>query len=331
MIATFFTIVSLVLMYLIVFISYFILYVEEIFLDPASLMSVPLRSEMLVIKNIGPSLILLLMPVFLTLMGLAFFLFSLNRWRGKNNNLIHNEIKEPSICVALTAYDDAEPIFEAVKDFRLQEFVKKVIVIDNNSKDHTEKYASEAGAITVKEKRQGYGWACIRGLEEALKITDINIIALCEGDRTFRAYDLKKMVPYLDNAEMVVGTRTTQELLAQKSQLDWFYIGGNLLLAKMIQIKFWDVKHWGRVRLTDVGCTFRVIRREALEKIIDNLKVGGDHFSPHMIMVALEKRIKVVEVPITFRERVGKSKGAGSNKINAIKVGLKMLWHIISY
>jgi glycosyltransferase involved in cell wall biosynthesis len=331
MLSLFFIAVLLIAVYVITFVSYIILYIEELFFDPSSLAFIPLHSQMLFFREIGPFIFFVVMPLSFIFGFIIWVLFSIIRRQGKTNQLREDEIKNPKICVALTAYNDEESIYDAVKDFLSQQNVIKVIVIDNNSTDQTANRASDAGAQVIKETRQGYGWACIRGLKEALKCSEANIIALCEGDRTFRAYDLKKMVPYLDNADMVIGSRTTRELLSSKSQLDWFYVWGNLFLAKLIQIKFWDAKHWGRVRLTDVGCTFRVIRREALQKIIDDLNVGGDHFSPHMIMVAINKGLKVIEIPITFRERVGKSKGAGSSKRKAIVVGLKMLWHILTY
>jgi glycosyltransferase involved in cell wall biosynthesis len=249
----------------------------------------------------------------------------------ENGIIKYNPMYAPSVCVALTAYNDEISIGDAVTDFRGQPVVKKVIVVDNNSVDRTSKRALEAGALVMKEEKQGYGYACMRGLREALKFTDCNIIALCEGDMTFNAYDLRKQVPYLDNADMVIGTRTTQELLAKNSQLDLFYVWGNLFLAKLIQIKFIDIKCLGRVRLTDVGCTYRIIRREALQKIINMLSVGSDHFSPHMIIVALKNNLKVVEIPITFKKRVGVSKGAGGSKKKAVKVGLSMLKHILTF
>ena len=64
-------------------------------------------------------------------------------------------------------------------------------------------------------------------------------------------------------------------------------------------------------------------------RIISDLHVGDHHFSPHMIKVALKKGLKVIEVPVTLRKRVGYSKGAGGNRRLAMKVGLKMLWHIL--
>jgi hypothetical protein len=48
-------------------------------------------------------------------------------------------------------------------------------------------------------------------------------------------------------------------------------------------------------------------------------------------MVALKNNLKVVEVPITFRKRIGKSKGAGASRWKALKIGLRMLWHILTY
>jgi len=206
-----------------------------------------------------------------------------------------------------------------------------VVVVDNNSTDQTRQQALSAGARVVSEPKQGYGYACMRGLREALEFPKVNVVVLVEGDMTFAGKDLGKLVPYLDNVDMVVGTRTTQELTTEDSQLNWFYVWGNMFLAKMTQVKFWDIKHWGRVRLTDVGCTMRAVRAEALGEILDSLRVGGHHFSPHMVMVAISKGLKVVEIPVTFRRRWGTSKGAGSSKLKGFGIGLRMMWHILTF
>jgi hypothetical protein len=66
--------------------------------------------------------------------------------------------------------------------------------------------------------------------------------------------------------------------------MNWFLYWGNLFLAKLIQLKY-----WGHVRLTDVGCTLRAIKKDALKKIINDLKVGGSEFSPEMIICGVEK------------------------------------------
>lgn len=234
------------------------------------------------------------------------------------------------VCVTLTAYNDGEAIYQAVKDFISQQNVVRVIVVDNNSSDDTAKRAMEAGAIVVHEKSQGYGFACIRGLKEALRYSDVDVVVLAEGDMTFSGRDIWKMLPYLEDVDMVVGSRTHAFLTSMDSQMDWFYCWGNLFLAKLLQFRFLNFRFLGRARFSDVGCTMRAIKKEALAKIVDCLKVGGHHFSPHMTLVALKCGLKVLEVPITFRRRVGVSKGAGGNKKLAVKVGFKMLWHILT-
>jgi len=235
------------------------------------------------------------------------------------------------VCVALTAYNDSEAIYHSVKEFIAQRNVVKVIVVDNNSRDGTAERAKAAGAEVVHEKRQGYGYACIRGLREALKCDEADVVVLAEGDMTFSGRDIYKMLPFLEDVDMVVGSRTHVQLVEPGSQMDWFYLWGNLFLAKVLQFKFLSLESLGKVRFTDVGCTMRAIRKDALRRIIDKLYVGDHYFSPHMIMVALKNGLKVLEVPITFRRRVGESKGAGGNKVLALKVGLKMLWHILTY
>lgn len=279
-------------------------------------------------------------PLFWLAVGLPMIVFgeiagalllSRYRWKNKPHTVRWDVIPNHNIVVAMTAYNDEASIYDAVQEFKTQPDVKQVIVVDNNSTDRTEEFALKAGAKVVREDKQGYGYACMKGLREALEFPKVNVVLLVEGDMTFAGKDVSKLVPYLDNVDMVVGTRTTQELTTEDSQLNWFYVWGNMFLAKMTQVKFWDIKHWGRVRLTDVGCTMRAIRADPLRQILDKLKVGGQHFSPHMLMVAISNGFKVVEVPVTFRKRWGVSKGAGANTRKGFGIGLRMMWHILTF
>ena len=225
------------------------------------------------------------------------------------------------ISVGMTAYNDEGVIGEAVKDFVKAPHVVSVTVIDNNCVDRTAEEAREAGAKVVKETVQGFGAACQRALKEARKYG--NLMVLVEGDQTFTASDLKKLTAYIENVDMVVGTRTTAEIIAPDSQVNWFMRYGNLFIAKLLQLKYWD-----QVRLTDVGCTFRPIRPEAFDKIVDQLKVNGNEFNPHMIAVAIKNGLKVVEVPVTLKKRAGESKGVGTSYIRGLETGLIMIKEI---
>jgi hypothetical protein len=163
------------------------------------------------------------------------------------------------VTVALTAYNDEDSIRAAVEDFRAHPRVSSVIVVSNNSKDSTFARAVEAGAITFDEKRQGYGHCVHRCFTEALRIADSDLIVLCEGDRTFRAYDLDKLLAYAPHGDIVNGTRTVERLRQYHTQLSTFMYYGNLFVGKLL-----EAKHLGRSTITDVGTTYKLCRRSAL-------------------------------------------------------------------
>jgi hypothetical protein len=237
----------------------------------------------------------------------------------------------PRVVVAITAFNDAGATAQAVKDFRRQPGVVKVLVIDNNSTDETAELAAAAGATVVRETRQGYGYSCVRCLSEALKVADADVIVLTEGDGTFVAEDTGKFLAYIDDADLVVGNRVVRGLVDHDSQMDHFFTWGNMAVAMLLRLRFWDGRFLGPAGLTDVGCTFRAIRRDALERILPDLQVGGNHFSLHMLLVAMAHDLSVVEIPIRLRRRVGQSKGASQSIWKGIAVGLAMIWHIMSF
>jgi glycosyltransferase involved in cell wall biosynthesis len=321
---SFILVIALVLTYTITFIDWFIVALFSII--SGSTAGFPI-SGMVELSRVYTGILLLIAP--LLLIFFLLFLFIISRDIGPERTIRYDPIETPKIAVALTAYNDAKSIGIAVEDFKKQQNVIEVIAIDNNSIDDTALVARNSGARVAAERKQGYGYACIRGLQEALANQNANIIVLSEGDGTFHGSDIKKLTAFLDNADMIIGTRTTRELLEPDSQLDRFLIWGNLFLAKLIQLKYFDTKHFGTVRLTDIG-PYRAIRRSALEKIIGSLSLGREHFAPHLIITAINGGLKVIEIPIVFSRRIGVSKGAGGNKWRAIKIGLSMVWLIIS-
>jgi glycosyltransferase involved in cell wall biosynthesis len=224
------------------------------------------------------------------------------------------------ISAVMPAYNEEEVIEKVVKEFKLIPEVTEIVVVDNNSTDRTAELAKKAGAKVVKESRQGYGFACQTALREAKG----DIILLTESDGTFEAKDVYKFLSYVDDVDLVLGTRTTRELIGNNAKMGWFLLWGNIALAKLVQLKF-----RGKTRLTDVGCTFRAIRRDALKKIINNFKIGGSEFSPEMIIVTLKRNMRVIEIPVNYKARVGESK-ITSNFWRSLKVGLGMLKLILT-
>jgi glycosyltransferase involved in cell wall biosynthesis len=225
-----------------------------------------------------------------------------------------------TVSVVLPAYNEARYIRPAVDDFFVPGIVDEVVVVDNNSRDGTAEQARQTRARVVQEARQGYGFALQRGLKEATG----DIVILAEPDGTFIGRDVLKLLAYADDFDMVCGTRTTRELLWDQANMGWFLRIGNLTVAKMIQLLY------GGPSLSDCGCTLRLTHRAALEKIRDDLTVGGSHFLPEMVILALKRRLTIIEVPVNYRGRVGESKITGSLK-GAIVTGLRMIGIILKY
>lgn len=247
-----------------------------------------------------------------------------NRKRSQHTDVRCDPVPPQRMVVALTAYNDEASIAAAVADFRASPLVDEVIVISNNSVDRTVENALAAGATTLDEPKQGYGRCVYRCLEEAIAHGS-ELIVLCEGDRTFRAYDLEKLAAYIAHADIVNGTRTVERLRARDTQLSTFMYYGNLFVGKIL-----EAKHLGRSTITDVGATFKLCRRSALVRLMPHLDPSVNlEFNAHFIDTALSRGLDVVECPITFHPRVGVSKGGNVNDARALRVGLRMLTGIV--
>lgn len=225
-----------------------------------------------------------------------------------------------TVSIVLPAYNEEQYIRPAVEDFFASGVVDEVVVVDNNSRDRTAEEAAHTRARVVTEPKQGYGHALRRGLREATG----DLVVMAEPDGTFVGRDVLKLLAYSDDFEMVCGTRTTRELIWTQANMGWFLRVGNWTVAKMVQFLY------GGPSLSDCGCTLRLIRRDALAKIQDDLTVGGSHFLPEMVILALKKRLRIIEIPVNYRGRVGESKITGSLK-GTLSTGLRMIAIILKY
>jgi hypothetical protein len=128
------------------------------------------------------------------------------------------------------------------------------------------------------------------------------ILVLVEADGSFRARDVEKLLVYLDDAGMVMGTRTTRQMVEQGANMRFLLRWGNVFMAKFLQLC------WLRPaepRFTDVGCTFRALTRDTFRKIRPRLSQTGPAFSPEMMCAALQERCRIIEIPVTYSRRLG--------------------------
>jgi len=203
-----------------------------------------------------------------------------------------------TVSLVIPAYNEEETIRHVVEEFRQAPHLDEIVVVDNNCKDRTAEFAAAAGARVVAESRAGYGAALLAGMDAAKG----EILVLVEADGSFRARDVEKLLVYLDDAGMVMGTRTTRQMLEQGANMRFLLRWGNVFMAKFLQLC------WLRPaepRFTDVGCTFRALTRATFAKIRPRLSQTGPAFSPEMMCAALQERCRIIEIPVTYSRRLG--------------------------
>ncbi len=264
-------------------------------------------------------------PVVSALLLTIFEITILLPQKRRSAEVAFEPVENRALTVVLTAFNDAASIGPAVRDFAAHPLVRRVLVIDNNSSDATAQCAAGAGAIVTVHKDPGYGQCVYRALREASSYTDTDLTLLCEGDCTFRAFDIDKFLAYAPHAAIVNGTRIVEQLRSPKTQLTTFMYYGNFAVGKLLELK-----HIGRGTLTDVGTTYKLVRNSALQRLLPRLNPGVNlEFNAHFLDTALDLGIPLVECPVTFHGRVGESKGGNTNDWRALGVGLRMIAGIL--
>jgi len=233
---------------------------------------------------------------------------NLAMWNGKR------------VSVILPTFNEKDSIRESILGHFATGFVDEVIVVNNNAAPGTSDEVRGTGAIEVIEPRQGYGWACRKGLE--LATGDYLIIS--EPDGTFEPKDVIKLLAYSEDFEYVLGTRTTREFIWAGANMGLFLKWGNWAVAKWMELLF------NCSILTDVGCTLRLISKDALERVKGAFSVGGSHFGPQLTLLVIASGVRFTEISVNYRPRVGTSSVTGSFR-KAFALGLRMIAMITGF
>jgi glycosyltransferase involved in cell wall biosynthesis len=226
------------------------------------------------------------------------------------------------ISIVIPTYNESGTIRQVIEDFFDTDFVDEVIVVDNNALGNTRSEVAETRAVLVEEKKQGYGNAIMKGLSVATG----DLIVMVEADGTFSADDLHKFLLYSDDFPVVFGTRTSRASIWSGAFMPFSVRFGNWAMAKVL-----EVLHNGPT-LTDVGCTYKLINRKSLEDIKKYFPYskGDGTFSPELMIWLVRNEKSVIEIPVMYKPRVGKSGYTGS-VWKAAKLGFKMIPVIIRY
>jgi glycosyltransferase involved in cell wall biosynthesis len=220
------------------------------------------------------------------------------------------------ISVIIPAYNEASSIGLVLRDLP-ENFLQEIIVVDNASTDGTAEAAINEGARVVREMRRGYGSACLKGIAE---LTDPDIVVFLDGDYSDYPEEIEKIVaPIISGeADFVLGSRMI--LKESRSALLPQARYGNKLAVFLIRCLFGQV-------FSDLG-PFRAIRKDSL----DALKMCDVDFgwTVEMQIKATLAGLRIREIPVRYRERVGVSKITGTVS-GTFKAGVKIIYTIFKY
>ena len=220
------------------------------------------------------------------------------------------------ISIIIPAYNEESSI-GLVLDALPQEKIHEIIVVDNGSTDATARVAQEHGARVVKEPRKGYGSACLKGIDE---LDAPDIVVFIDGDFSDFPEEIVLLIRPIETGEkdFVLGSR----MILPKSQLALLPQAryGNRLAVFLIKLFF---KH----EFTDLG-PFRAIRYSSLMSI--GMKDMDFGWTVEMQIKAVRNGLRIREVPVNYRKRVGISKITGT-VLGTFRAGTKIIYTIFKY
>ena len=214
--------------------------------------------------------------------------------------------------IVIPCFNEEKTIKAVIKDFKDTMPYAEIYVYDNNSTDKTAKIASECGAIVRHEPRQGKG----NVVRTMFRDIDADCYIMVDGDNTYPAAFgpvLEKFV--LDGqADMAIGDRLSSTYFQENKRP--FHNFGNVLVR-------WLINHLYKAHVNDIMTGARAFSRDFVKSFAIMSK--GFEIETEMTIFALENNLKLVEVPIEYRDR---PEGSVS-KLNTFSDGIKVLLTVI--
>ncbi len=220
------------------------------------------------------------------------------------------------MSVIIPTHNEAQAIERVLADIP-SDLVSEVIVVDSNSNDGTSDIAARMGARVIPEPRRGYGRACLTGLATA---NSPDVVVFLDGDYSDRPSELPILLaPIIEGrADITLGSRLKGQLSV--GALPWHQLFGNRLAASLIRLLY-------GLEITDLG-PFRAARAEVLRALALEETTYG--WAVEMILKGAVAGFRVVEVPVSYYPRIGKSKISGTLK-GTVGAGWFILSLIVRY
>ena len=215
------------------------------------------------------------------------------------------------VSVIIPTRNEAQAIGRVLADIPL-DFVNEVIVVDNHSSDETPAIAARMGARVISEARRGYGRACLTGLACA---SAPDVVVFLDGDYSDRPAELPLLLAPITagRADITIGSRLAGP--RSPGALPWHALFGNWLAASLI------TRLYG-LQISDLG-PFRAARAEILRAV--ELEETTYGWAVELILKGAIRGFRIVEVPVSYHPRIGKSKISGT-----LRGPMGATWFILS-
>lgn len=223
-------------------------------------------------------------------------------------------IDDKQIVVIIPAFNEEESLPRVIGD--IPNFVDEIIVVNNGSSDKTEEVAKSLNVTVLNEYEKGYGAACLKAIDY-IKKKQISVVVFLDGDYSDHPQEMDLIVePIINNeVDLVIGSRMLGK--REKGAMLPQAVFGNWLSAFLIKL-FWNYK------FTDLG-PFRAIKYSSLLKL--NMQDRNFGWTVEMQIKAAKQKMKCIEVPVSYRKRIGESKVTGTLK-GTVKASVKILYLI---
>ena len=224
------------------------------------------------------------------------------------------------IRVIIPAFNEENAVGSVIQEIP-EELVTEIIVVNNASTDRTAEEAKRYGATVLHETKQGYGFACLKGMDYVSSLNEnTDIIVFLDADYSDYPEEIGQLIAPIvdDSADLVIGSRALGK--RQKGSMTPQQLFGNWLATSLLKLFY-------NANFTDLG-PFRAIRYKSLQELGMVDTTYG--WTVEMQLKAVKNNLRCVEVPVRYRVRVGKSKVSGTVK-GTLLAGYKILWTIFKY
>lgn len=228
--------------------------------------------------------------------------------------------EKKNIVVIIPAFNEENSVGDVLREIPY-DLVSEVVVVNNNSNDKTKVNALKAGATVVDETRQGYGYACLKGIQYVLdKNSQPDIIVFIDADYSDYPAEMAQLIkPIIEqDYDMVIGSRALG--MREKGSMTPQQVFGNKLATGLMKLLY-------RVKYTDLG-PFRAIKFTKLIEL--QMKDTTYGWTVEMQLKAAKLKMKTTEVPVNYRKRVGFSKISGTVK-GTVMAGYKIILTLLKY